>query len=80
MPTLLHQGAFRFWIVMADCAEPRHVHVSGGGGSAKIWLDPVSIASAAGYSRHERQRLERLVQERAMTLRQRWDEECQRAG
>jgi hypothetical protein len=80
MPTLLREGAFRFWIVMADCREPRHVHVSGGGGSAKLWLDPVSAALVEGYSRHQQRLLERLARAHAETLRERWDEECQRRG
>ncbi len=53
VPTLLRAGPYRFFIVMADCAEPRRVHASGGGGEAKIWLAPVRITATAGYSRNE---------------------------
>jgi hypothetical protein len=36
VPSLLRHGPFRFWIVMADCDEREHVHVSSGGGGAKL--------------------------------------------
>lgn len=76
MPTLLRAGRFRFFIVMADCREPPHVHVSGGGGQAKVWLSPVALESAAAYSRHELRAIERLAMEYQATLMDRWDEEC----
>ncbi len=44
MPTLLRAGPYRLFIFMADCVEPRHVHVEGNGGLAKFWLEPVSLA------------------------------------
>ena len=48
-PLLVHI----YRLLMADCIEPPHAHVSGGGGACKIWLRPVSIARTAGYSRRE---------------------------
>jgi hypothetical protein len=80
MPTLLRAGPFRFSMVMGDCVEPRHVHVTGAGGSAKLWLEPVSVDRVAGYSRHQMRLIERLVVQHATTLIDRWDEECRRLG
>jgi hypothetical protein len=67
-------------MVMADCREPPHVHVSGGGGAAKVWIAPISVAMVAGYSRREIQVIERIVLNHVEQLLERWDEECQQRG
>ncbi|MEI8334577.1 MAG: DUF4160 domain-containing protein, partial [Chloroflexota bacterium] len=53
VPTLLVVGPYRFFIFMGDCAERPHVHVEGGGGGeAKVWLEPsVRLAATRGYTR-----------------------------
>ncbi len=38
MPTVLRVGPYRFFFYASDRAEPMHVHVEGGNGSAKFWL------------------------------------------
>jgi len=76
MPTLLRAGRYRFAIVMADCDEPPHAHVSGGGGACKLWLGPVSMARTAGYSRREERTIVDLARDHEATLLQRWDEVC----
>lgn len=80
MPTLLRAGPFRFFMVMADCLEPPHVHVTGGDGAAKVWLDPVSVERVAGYSRHEVRVIHRLVTQNVASLIELWDEECRQHG
>jgi hypothetical protein len=71
-------GPYRFFIVMRDCQERAHVHVTGGGGSeAKCWLVPAAeIAANRGYTHHELERIERLVRGRRAELIRRWNEEC----
>ena len=78
MPTLLVVGPYRFFIFMGDCAERRHLHVKGGGGGeAKVWLDPaVSVAANKGYSGHEIVRIVEIVQEHRTTLVARWSAVC----
>ena len=81
MPTLLEVGPYKFFIVMKDCEEQRHVHVKGGGrGEAKFWLEPaVELAASQGYTAREIGRIERLVREHVATLIERWNEECAKA-
>ncbi|MGH2428910.1 MAG: DUF4160 domain-containing protein [Candidatus Limnocylindria bacterium] len=67
-------------MVMADCEEPPHAHVSGGGGACKLWLQPVSIARTAGYSRREERTIVEIAREHQVLLLARWDEECRRHG
>jgi uncharacterized protein DUF4160 len=43
MPTVLRVGPYRFFFYASDRAEPVHVHVEGGDGSAKFWLAPVRL-------------------------------------
>jgi hypothetical protein len=50
MPTLLRVEGFRFSFFAGDGVEPPHVHVSKGDAAAKIWLQPIRIAYAHGFS------------------------------
>ena len=61
MPTVLRIGRFRFFFYSSDRAEPPHVHVEAGGGSAKFWLTPVRLAGSRGMARHEISRLHQFV-------------------
>ena len=80
MPTLLEASSCRFVIVMRDCEERRHVHVSGSGGEAKLWLEPeVELAVHRGYTQREIGRIVRLTRDHRPMLVHRWDEECGRA-
>ena len=79
MPTLLRSGSYTFFIVLQDCAEPRHSHVKGGGrGEAKYWLDPVvEQAAARGYTGRELSRIHQLIRDHRAALVRRWDEVCE---
>jgi len=53
MPTILRVGPNRFFFYASDRAEPVHVHVEGGDGTAKFWLDPsgcTPVAASPGMS------------------------------
>jgi hypothetical protein len=79
MPTLLSVAGYRVFIVMQDCAERRHVHVSGGASraAAKFWLEPaVELVTPGRYHRADVTRIQRLVRANRDQLIQRWDEEC----
>ncbi len=80
-PTFLRHGPYRIYIYSYDCHEPRHVHVDRENKSAKFWLEPVvTLAANHGYGRAELKRIERLLQEQLLTLRERWDEFCKGHG
>ena len=72
MPTVLRVGPYRFFFYSSDRAEPMHVHVEGGDGSAKFWLAPVRLHASRGFARHELSRLQRLVVEHREHLVRAW--------
>jgi len=82
MPTLLEIAGFVFYMVMFDCREPRHVHVSRGGdrrAPAKFWIDPVGLETPGRYNDRDLAWIARLIVEYQALLIRRWDEECERA-
>jgi hypothetical protein len=40
---------------------PAHVHVAGGSGEAKYWLDPIGLASNYGFDTYVLRQIERLL-------------------
>lgn len=54
MPTLLVEDGYEVRFTSNDGSEPPHVHVTGNGGTAKVWLVPtIRLAGAArGYNQH----------------------------
>ena len=74
VPTILHVGPYRFYFYAADRKEPPHVHVERGSNEAKIWLDPVRLASSGGFRRREIVRIISLVWEHHQQLLGAWNE------
>lgn len=63
-----------FYFYAADGTEPAHVHVRRDRATAKIWLNPVTVARSRGFTSRELERILRItVRERHM-MRERWDE------
>ena len=76
MPTALRSGPYRFYFYSYDCGEPRHMHIDRESRSAKLWLDPVSLADNHGYTRRELREIERITEENVERLRNEWDDFC----
>ena len=74
MPTVLRSGPYRFFFYSGDSNEPPHIHVEGGGGTAKFWLDPVRLANSRGFSRNEINRIMRIVVDQIEELLRNWNE------
>ena len=74
MPTLLEVEGFRFYFFSLEEGEPPHVHVRRGGGKAKFWLAPVSLAKARNLTRPELRRAHELAEEHAAYFLQRWND------
>ena len=72
MPTVLRVGPFRFFFVSVDYSEPPHIHVRQENKVAKFWLDPIALQKAGGFSRHELDRIARLVDEHRDQLLESW--------
>jgi hypothetical protein len=74
MPTILREGPYRFFFVSVDYLEPPHIHVRREAMVAKFWLDPVALQKAGGFSRHELDRIARLVLEHKEGFLESWYE------
>ncbi len=74
MPTLLVVEGFRFWFYSNEGQEPPHVHVSKGGATAKIWLQPVRMAYSYGFSPSQVRRVRELTFEHQAAFVARWHE------
>lgn len=74
MPTILRAQGFRLYFWSREPNEPPHVHVDRGGASAKVWLEPVVLASNTGYPARELGVILRLVRERQPELLRAWHE------
>ena len=72
MPTVLRVGRFRFFFYSSDRAEPVHIHVEAGKGTAKLWLEPVRLAASRGMGRPELSRLQQLVVDHRDILVRAW--------
>ena len=71
MPTILRRDGFRFAFFSNEGhpREPPHVHVSGGGGEAKIWLEPdVALDESSGLNARELNRILAIAREEREAL------------
>jgi len=74
MPTVLRVDGYRFFFYSDEGHEPPHVHVTGGGKSAKFWLDEVELARSTGYTVTELNAIWHIVRDRRTFLKEKWDE------
>jgi len=72
MPTILRTGPYRIYFVSHDLGEPPHVHIDRERFSAKIWLEPVSLARNLGFGARELRRLQGLVEDHQRELLEAW--------
>ena len=63
MPTLLRWHGYRFFFWSGDRGEPPHIHVKKGAAEAKVWLDPMALASAVDLRSREIDTILRKVRE-----------------
>ena len=76
MPTLWEEAGFVFRFRMGDCEERPHVHVTGNGGGAKIWLQPVAIEKSRGYADRQIGRILRIAREHEREWLAEWEKRC----
>ncbi len=74
MPTVLRKYGIRFHFYGSDMGEPPHIHVTGNGGKAKIWLEPITIASQQGFKEKDMKRIVGVVSEHLAEIMEAWDE------
>ena len=71
-PTVLRDGPYRVFFYSADGSEAPHVHVNRDDRTAKLWLKPVTVANAGGFSQNELNRIEALVLKHQVALLKAW--------
>jgi len=74
LPTVLRVQGFRVYFWSHEPNEPPHVHLDKAGSSAKIWLEPVSLASSAGFPAHDLSIIIGLVRAHQRELLEAWHE------
>ena len=72
MPTVLRSDGFRVYFWSHEPGEPPHVHVDRAGASAKVWLQPVTIASNVGFPARELGDVLRMVRAHQGMLVEAW--------
>jgi len=74
VPTILRIQRFRGYFWSREPNEPPHVHLDKGGASAKVWPEPVALASNVGFPAHDLRVILRPVREHQPTLSEAWHE------
>jgi hypothetical protein len=76
MPVVFRQNGYRFFFYSneGDPREPIHIHVMKDLGTAKFWLEPVSLAQSSRFDARALRELEQIVQIRAEDIRRAWRE------
>jgi hypothetical protein len=74
MPTVLRKYGYRFHFYGSDMHEPPHIHVTGNGGKAKVWLASGEFAESAGLNNAEKRRILDAIQEHRREMMEAWNE------
>ncbi|MBE7182974.1 MAG: DUF4160 domain-containing protein [Methylobacterium mesophilicum] len=74
MPTVLRKYGIRFHFYGSDMGEPRHIHASGHGGVAKIWLEPIRVAEHQGFKTADLKRILDVASEHSDQFIEAWNE------
>ncbi len=73
MPTVLVLAGFRFFFFSNEGNEPPHIHIEKADAVAKFWLGPVRLASSAGFSARDLNKLAALVAEYEPLFLTKWN-------
>lgn len=74
MPTVLRKYGIRFHFFGSDMQEPPHVHASGHGGKAKVWLNPIEMAQQQGFKTSDINRILEVAAEHRNEILEAWNE------
>ena len=72
MPTVVRTGPYRLFFYSSDAAEPAHIHIERDDRVAKLWMDPVQVATSRGFRRAELRDIERLVRGHREIILEAW--------
>lgn len=74
MPTVLRSGPYRVYFFSHENDEPPHIHVDRDDLSAKLWLNPVSLARNIGFSDRELLKIRGIVVQNRDKFLRAWHE------
>lgn len=74
MPTVLRTHGFIFYFYAHEATEPPHVHVDRGGGTLKLWLNPVRVVWTADLKPAEVRQAVQYAEQYEQFLREKWNE------
>ena len=74
VPTVHREAGYVFYFSAEERDEPPHVHVDKGGGTAKLWLDPVQLAWVEGLKVTEVRRALRIAERERTKMLEAWNE------
>ncbi len=74
MPTILRKYGIRFHFYGSDMSEPPHVHATGQGGAAKVWLESMEFADHQGFKTSDLKRILEVVNEHETEILEAWHE------
>ena len=74
MPEVFRTEGFVFFFYSNEGNEPMHIHVRRAGGSAKYWIEPLTLEYAQGMKAKELVRAEELIAEHLDQIRSKWNE------
>ena len=73
LPTLHREAGYTFRFYAADSAEPPHVHVTGNGGEAKLWLvSGLGIVRGRRYTAEQRKKIVQITEEHRVEWLSAW--------
>ncbi len=73
MPTILNEKGYRFFFYSNEHL-PKHVHISGKGGEAKIHLDSLTLIYNYGFKKKELKTIIEIVKNNRFFFFRKWDE------
>jgi hypothetical protein len=72
MPTVLRDGAYRFFFYSEEGTEPPHLHVEAAEKRAKFWLAPIRMDWNDGFRSGELKTIENLLKANIHLLMEAW--------
>lgn len=73
-PEVHRERGMRFFFFSNEGDEPPHVHVRKGDSLAKVWLSPLEISFALGFSPADLRRIRYIAESRATEFLEAWHE------
>jgi hypothetical protein len=74
VPTVHREDGFVFYFFAEEGNEPPHIHVDKGDGTAKLWLEPLHLASAEGLKVKEIRHILTIAERERAMLMEKWNE------